>query len=258
MRAKHEPKVKSLKELAREYYQAVNNYDGAFIESLLEEDYIQHNPKVPTGRAAFISLLPALEKMSTKIRNIRMLQDGKHILMHHQWSNSSPFGADKMAAFHIIRFNQDEKIAEHWSVMVDDTKMAREGKSATDGSTCIEDLDKTNQNKVQIKGLFGILSSQGAKDWKKIKQEFFSLKQNAQGFFDSCEIVYQRQRKIFGEGNFTLSISEGLYKNVPSAIYDLFRLKNNLIVESWRIAQEIPSKNLANNNTFFGFENEIG
>ncbi len=62
-----------------------------------------------------------------------------------------------------------------------------------------------------------------------------------------------RLHKIFGEGNFVLSVCEGLRQGKPSALYDLFRIEEGKIAEHWSIYQAIPTENIANNNTMFNF-----
>lgn len=47
---------------AQTYHRAVSSYDVATVKSMIREDYIQHNPRVPTGAAAFLALFPNLEK----------------------------------------------------------------------------------------------------------------------------------------------------------------------------------------------------
>lgn len=223
------------KERARAYFTAVNNYDVAAIERMVEENYIQHNPYVPTGRAAFIALIPKLQKHGSKIKNIRILEDDQHVIMHHQWENAQPFGHDKMVAFHIIRFDSNFLIAEHWNV----TREESSGVSLTEGPTKIEDREMTDSNKEKISDLF-----QGLIQGKVKLPSAVSGLQN---------IGYRKQHRVFGEGNFTLSISEGTSHGVSSAIYDLFRFEGDRLANHWRIAQEIPNKNLANANTMFGF-----
>lgn len=59
------------KQKAQIYHNAVSNYDVATIEAMVCENYIQHNPLVPTGRAAFLALIPKLKEHNSKIQNIR-------------------------------------------------------------------------------------------------------------------------------------------------------------------------------------------
>ena len=215
--------VMSYREKARAYFTAVNRYDAAAIERMVDENYIQHNPFVPTGRAAFLALIPRLRDAGSRIRNLRMIEDGRHVIMHHRWENAWPFGHERMEAFHIIRFDEKSKIVEHWNVVTDCI-------SPDVSPTAMEDLEETEQNKICIL------------EWFKS-----SLAEV------NDEISYRKLHKIFGEGNFTLCVSEAVINNVPSAVYDLFRLEKGIIAEHWRIAQAIPTVNLANQNTMFGF-----
>lgn len=107
----------SYKNKARLFIEAVNCYNENAIEIMVDENYIQHNPKVPTGRSAFINFLRMIKKYQTKIENIYMFEDGPFVIMHHIWKNAAPLGAHELYAFHIIRFNTKGLIAEHWSVM---------------------------------------------------------------------------------------------------------------------------------------------
>ena len=247
------------KEKAKIYHKAVSNYDLATIESMVCENYIQHNPYVPTGRAAFLALIPQLQKHNSKIQNIRIFQDGDHVIMHHLWQQAIPFGADQKVAFHIIRFDQNGLIAEHWSVMTDLTKNNLSNRSLIDGPTEITDLENTEKNKSLVIQLFNSLVQSEAHTYKDIFQNYFqsnfyqhhpSMSDGINGFLPS---QYRRQHKVFGSGNFVLSISEGLHNIKPTAFYDLFRIEGDLIAEHWSIYQEIPQTNLANRNTMFGF-----
>lgn len=256
------------KQKAQIYHTAVSEYDLNTIKELVREDYIQHNPRVSTGREAFLALLPQLKNFGTKIDNIRIFQDGAYVVMHHHWRNAAPFGADEKVAFHIIRFDQRGLIAEHWSVMTDVAPLNPSGRSLIDGSTIIEDLTNTESNKARIVALFDLLVKTNTADYAGIVSKFFSpfyhqhhpnIADGVAGFIDAVTskklaINYQRQHKVLGSGNYVLSIGEGFQHQVPTAFYDLFRLEGNVIVEHWSVYQEIPTQNLANDNTMFNFD----
>lgn len=252
---------------ARNYHIAVSEYDVDTVEKMVREDYIQHNLRVPTGRAAFVALFPHLKKHHTKIENIRIFQDGSHVIMHHLWKNAVPFGADEKIAFHIIRFDHDGLIAEHWSVMMDNADLNPSGRSLVDGPARIDDLNDTDQNKARVVELFSVFTKSKLGDLADIFPRFFSsgfhqhatdVADGIEGLIeairsDKLEVKYIRQHKVFGSGNFVLSICEGTYKKKPTAFYDLFRFENGMIVEHWSVYQEIPTGNLPNENTMFGF-----
>lgn len=259
--------MKNFKQKAQAYHTAVSEYDIATVERMVREDYIQHNPRVPTGRAAFLALFPRLKEHGTKIENIRIFQDGSHVIMHHLWKNAVPFGADEKVAFHIIRFGDDDLIAEHWSVMTDPAPLNPSGRSLIDGPREIEDLDATDENKARVAELFNILVKSEITEFESIFPRFFSvdyrqhhpkIADGIAGFAKAVqanEIAYQyrRQHQVFGSGNFVLSISEGFDHGKPAVFYDLFRLKNGMIAEHWSVPQEIPTDHLANDNTMFNF-----
>jgi Uncharacterized protein conserved in bacteria len=64
---------------------------------------------------------------------------------------------------------------------------------------------------------------------------------------------YHKIHRIFGEGNFVLTVSEGEWNGKPQVFYDLFRFEDGLAVEHWDVIQEIPSEGLAKDNGMFGF-----
>lgn len=252
---------------ARAYHSAVSEYDQDTIVRLVRKDYIQHNPKVPTGRSAFIDLLPKLKEHQTKIMNIRMLQDDNYVCMHHLWDEALPFGAKQMAAFHIIRFDLEGLIAEHWNVMKELAPLNLSGRSMLSGETEISDLERTKSNKSIVKNLILCLCEANKARQIRVMQRFFlpgfyqhhpDVEDGIAGYkrardLGALNIQYKKLHKVLGEGNFVLSVTEGAVGEIPMALYDLFRLENDLIAEHWNIYQEIPSQGLANNNTMFNF-----
>lgn len=250
---------------ARAYHTAVNEYDQEAVTRMVREDYIQHNPRVPTGRMAIVGFLPTLKKHETKIVNMRMLNDGPYVIMHHVWKNAAPFGGKEMAAFHIIRFDAEDLIAEHWNVMTDMIGLNPAGRSLVDGETAIMGPEEEDENRAKVSNLLGA--------WTKTRKEqmadaMFGLfmptfRQHHATGADGIEgftavtsaliIDYQRLHRVFAEGNFVLSIAAGTLRRNPTAFYDLFRFENGLIAEHWNIYQEIPAEGLANDNTMFNF-----
>ena len=58
---------------------------------------------------------------------------------------------------------------------------------------------------------------------------------------------------VFGEGNFTLSVSEGSSNGKAVAIYNLYRFEEGKVADRWSVTQDIPTEGLANDNTMFNF-----
>ena len=59
---------------------------------------------------------------------------------------------------------------------------------------------------------------------------------------------YDTIHRILAEGNFVLVAAEGAHEATPSAIYDLFRLSDGMIVEHWASIEEIPPREIWNND----------
>jgi predicted SnoaL-like aldol condensation-catalyzing enzyme len=112
---KSEKEIRNEK-IVRDFYNKVflaKNASAAV--NYLEQDYIQHNPNVATGRQAFINAFAQIFKQnpnfSTQIK--RIYTDGNSVIVH----SFSPRGPAGSAIVDIYRLNDDGKIAEHWDVI---------------------------------------------------------------------------------------------------------------------------------------------
>ncbi len=256
------------KEKTQAFIKAVNAGDQSAVQQLVDENYIQHNPHIPTGRAAFLSLFPVLEHHGTQAETVRMIEEGNYVVMHNLWKNATPFGAEQMVAFDVIRFNENGKIAEHWDALAPIVTETASGRTQTDGPVKIQDLDKTEANKALAVSLVEdvLMGKNPSKITEYISAEQYhqhnpGIKDGLSGITEAVEYLvsqdnmfkYNKIHKVLGEGNFVLTISEGEWSGKQQAFYDLFRMDNGQIVEHWDVIQPIPSENLANDNTMFDF-----
>lgn len=261
------------KEKVASFLKAVNERDVSKIEDLVTENYIQHNPFLPTGRDAFVQVVTTvLSENGTMVENQRMIEEGNFVAMHNLWINAAPFGADTVVSFDILLFDANGKIAEHWDVIQPWESQTANGNTMVDGATTIKDFDKTEANKNLATSIIqDVLMGQNpnnitnyiAEDYIQHNPQIDNGLQgiiNAVAYLTSINNMFQYNRiyKVIGEGNFVLTVSEGTWNGTSNAFYDLFRMENGKAVEHWDIIQPVPTEGLANDNGMFGgFYNKL-
>lgn len=246
---------------------AINTRDVEAAKKVLAPDYEQHNPFIPDRREGLLNLFPVIEQGGVTVETVRLIADGDYVVAHNKWHNAEPFGhgCKEMVAFDFFRINEDGSIGGHWDAMQCEEPPNASGRTLTDGATEIEDLDKTMDNKAKFKALFFFLTNGGQEKAGKAfantfhpnyKQHNLFAADGMKGFMAAMpkeQWVFQKQHKVIGEGNFVLSIAEGTHRGKRTVFYDLVRFENGKIAEHWDVIQEIPTENLANDNTMFNF-----
>ncbi|ABV35926.1 conserved hypothetical protein [Shewanella sediminis HAW-EB3] len=240
------------------------DFDAVKMKEYYREDYIQHNPHVPTGLAPAIGFLPVLKEAGLTYKNHRLLVDGDFIVMHNTYNNAEAFGAKEVVTFDVWRM-QGGQVAEHWDAISPVIKETASGRSQFDGPTLVTDTDKTKDNKQLIANFmedvfFGKAPEKITEyiSTEQYDQHNTMVKDGLDGLNDALAYLasqnnmfdYHKVHRILGEGNFVLTQSEGRWNDKPQAFYDLFRIKDGKIVEHWDIIQEVPAE-MAHDNGMF-------
>ena len=241
------------------------DFDVAAAEALLAPDYIQHNPGVPTGAAPVLGVIPVLAESGLRMTTHRIFTDGDLVVAHNTCDDADVFGAPTLVGFDVFRV-EDGKVAEHWDNLQPPAPANASGRTLTDGPTEVTDLDKTEANKalvtefaqtVLIGGAFDRIGEYiiGGDAYLQHNPLFGDgLQALGEAFAKLAEegsaIVYTEVHQVIGQGNFVLTMSEGLFGDTPTAYYDLFRLEDGKIVEHWDVIQEIPAEMAHDNGKF--------
>ncbi|MEH0152502.1 nuclear transport factor 2 family protein [Limibacter armeniacum] len=257
---KDNPKVIALK--AQDAF--FKDYSTEGVETYFAENYIQHNPYVPTGRQTVIDFLPALQQAGTTATTHRILQDGNLVVMHNTYNNAEAFGAKEIVTFDVYRV-EEGKVAEHWDNISPIVEETASGRSQFDGPTEITDKEKTAENKELVSNFVNdILMGHDPNkitdyiSTEKYYQHNVAIEDGLDGLGKAIDYLvsqndmftYRTLHKVLGEGNFVFSMSEGDWHGKPHAFFDLFRIENGKIVEHWDVISEIPAEMAHENGKF--------
>lgn len=101
------------KALVEQFFRAVESRDKQTVTKIVREDYIQHMPGIPTGRAAILNYIDMMtpKGKGTMPKFARVVAEGDLVVVHFR--REDPNGP--VATIEIFRI-QDGQIAEHWAV----------------------------------------------------------------------------------------------------------------------------------------------
>jgi predicted SnoaL-like aldol condensation-catalyzing enzyme len=222
--------------------------------------YIQHNLAVADGPAGVAALIKSLPP-DTRVITIRVFQDDEFVFAHTEYNFFGP-----KIGFDVFRFEHG-LIAEHWDNLQEAaTELSPSGHTMIDGPTTSSDLDLTEANKALMQRYMDDLIAGRRETFLSYFNGTQYIQHNPwvadtiRGLLAGLKslaakgqaVVYKNVRKILGEGNFVLVITEATFGGVPTGIYDLYRIENGKIAEHWDTLQAIPPRaDWKNNNGKF-------
>ena len=120
--ASPDPRLAANKRLVYDFWREV--FEGAhmeFADKYMAESYIQHNPNVPTGRAAFVEFFTRVKKPAPiepriKAPLVAIVAEGDYVVLSFVREGTDPKDATKKYSttwFDMFRI-ENGKIAEHW------------------------------------------------------------------------------------------------------------------------------------------------
>lgn len=213
--------------------------------------YIQHNLDLADGVAGVAALLQKLPKGSTKVRVVRVFQDGDYVFAHVEYDFFGP-----KIGFDVFRF-ENGQIVEHWdNLQTTPTALSPSGHSMIDGPTVATDLGQTAANKALMQRYMDDLLAGRRETFASyfngnsyiqhnpwVADNLTGLVAGLQSLAQQGKAVkYTRVFKVLAEGNFVLVMAEGTFGGQPTGYYDLYRIQDGKIAEHWDTLQAIPPK----------------
>ncbi len=232
--------------------------DVSKVDTYFADPYIQHNPIAESGLDSLRGLIAyAKDGPGFGLETARVIGESDMVVMHNVWEG---FGPGPMVAFDVFRFNEDGKIVEHWDSLQPLADAPNpSGRTQVDGETEIVDLDKTAENKALVADFITRVLIKGEQvdftDYVNPKKYWQHNPQVADGLDglgaflqqlseQNLAFYYTQTPILIAEVNFVFAASEGVFGEVPTAYFDLFRLEDGRIVEHWDVISDMPSGDL--------------
>ena len=240
------------KDLIRQLLKGIETGDPSSVAVINSEKYIQHNPQTREGGEGLAALFKRLSKSSPRVNIVRAFSDGDFIFAHTEYD----FASSKIG-FEVFRFEGDLAV-EHWDNIQEREGPNPSGHSMVDGPTEAIDLDRTEFNRefvhdfveqVLINGLLGKMGRYVDSD--RFIQHNPRIADGVKAYREALDntskknppIRYQRNHRVLAEGNFVLSVCEGVSGEAPTAFYDLFRVEGDRLIEHWDTIETIAPRN---------------
>ncbi|BDD12126.1 hypothetical protein FUAX_45580 (plasmid) [Fulvitalea axinellae] len=236
------------KRLILDFYPRVfGSYDFDFADSVISDDYIQHNPIVKTGKAGFMEFLTFLEKLpkpeSPKKPFVRLICDGDFVAVHLQVE----FMGKENAVLDLYRL-ENGKLAEHWDAVREIVGEGKNGNPVVIGPTVQTQEGNTEDNKATVSTLHKELATNNfesayaflAPDLIQHDPDIANGVDSFINYFRKCQRL--ATHRVIGEGDFVVTQSSAVLKGKPHVIYGIYRLSEGKIAEYWSVKQAVPEQ----------------
>lgn len=249
-----DPKIKNASALYLEGIrdgdvEAVHRYTGAY--------YRQHSTGVKDGKEGFIEFFEDfIQRCPVRdIKIIRAWSDGDYaFLMAFQDINN---GEAQWVTTDFFRYDENDKILEHWDVISAFAGPNPSGHTQIDGPTEVTDLDKTEANRQLVLDLINDALMPGgdaSRLDRYISTETYIQHNKEVGdglahfqklaSMPNRPLNYKKVHLCVAQGNFVATLSEANWNdgqlNQDYAQVDIFRIENGKIVEHWDNVEPVP------------------
>lgn len=243
--------------------------DGKVWEALKAhtgDRYTQHSTGVGDGQQGFADFFEEFlaRNPARDIEIVRAIEDDRYVFLQAYQSLNN--GESRWVTGDLFDTDANDRVIEHWDVIQAFESETKSGRTMTDGPTEVEDLESTETNKARVREFCDRVLVGGAFDQAA---EYVSSEEYAQhtpaaadglegfgAFVAELEAAgramrYWKVHKLIGQGNFVVAMSHVQMGQAHYCVFDLFRLKDGMIVEHWDVQEKILPPELWNNQGKF-------
>lgn len=245
------------------YLRGIRDGDVSVVAEYTGDVYIQHSTGVADGVKGFTAFFEDFLKRNSdrEIDLVRSFEDENGVFVHaHQRLNG---GDVQWVTMDWFRFDDDDRIVEHWDVIVPFNPANPSGRSSVDGPTDVADEGQGSANAELVTSTIRHLLMPGgdrqvglsaiAEDYIQHNPEVGDGREQLAALLaeDPVPLVYERIHRVCAQGNFVAVLSEATFDGAPYAQGDLFRIEDGRIVEHWDAAEAIaPEEEWVNSGKF--------
>ena len=255
------------KKLVTTFYQGlIGDKDISAIDKYLDKNFVTHNPNMPDGsdalKKAFSSDFVNTPKIKVDFRHIAA--DGDFVFLHMKMKNP----AGKYEAVADIFKVKNNKIVELWDVIQEVPDKSKNPHPMFDIKQAYipvkRNIKQEEINKkivlVFYQKLFGdkdasAIDAYLTKDYIQhnpaVADGSVALKNAVKQWFNGAKKEKIDVQHLAADGDLVfLHIKNTRTAGETNAIVDIFRLKNNKIVEHWDVIQEVPKATVSKHPMF--------
>jgi len=240
----------------------------AAVTRYIGDRYTQHSTGVRDGAEGFLEFFEPFLVRNTKrdIRILRAIEDGRFVFLHAAQSLNG--GEARWITMDMFDTDESDRIVEHWDVIApwpEETVSGADPIAGPAGPDEAKSPAEAERSKARVRTLLTeafqngdleVLEQLVAPDLVSHASDVAAGRQGlrdwlAAGRRDDSPFGYDFVFKVLGQGDLVVSYSKLLRGGDEFAVFDLWRLDNELIVEHWANRERIgPRETWGNSGKF--------
>src|ERR1700678_1643797 len=216
--------------------------------------FVQHNPYATDDVEGLTQFINQSPRDQLQLTVVRAFQDGPYVLTQAEGKRSG-----RNVFFDIFRF-EDGLVVEHWAVSAKNSPPNPSGHTQVDGPTEVEHFEDTEKNKSLLRAYYETFHIRA--DHSRSEQYFAGdlmirhepgVCDGVAEFMRDVELLVQHRtideiKFLLGQGDFVFIAAKGTHEGEPCVYIDLYRVKDEKIVEHWGFPEMVPPKEQWKNN----------